>query len=84
MTRPDTETGVPPIPSAKTTPACPICGAPRKALHRPFCSRRCQEIDLGRWFSGRYAVPTLEPPDGIDEDRLDGSGTDEDDPDTER
>jgi len=44
-----------------TTPACPICGRMQNAVHRPFCSRRCREIDLGRWFSGTYAVPTDEP-----------------------
>ncbi len=54
------------MPDATNTPRCPICGQPRKALHRPFCSRRCREIDLGRWFSGSYAVPTVEPPDDVD------------------
>ena len=51
-----------------TTPDCPICGKPRNALHRPFCSRRCQEIDLGRWFQGSYAIPAVEPPDEFDLD----------------
>ncbi len=27
------------------------------ARYRPFCSRRCADRDLGRWFSGSYAVP---------------------------
>jgi hypothetical protein len=27
------------------------------AAHRPFCSKRCTEIDLGRWLKGAYAVP---------------------------
>lgn len=42
---------------------CPLCGKP--ALHgtRPFCSRRCADIDLGRWLKGVYRVPTEEPPD---------------------
>ena len=56
-------------------PACPICGTPRHALHRPFCSARCREIDLGRWFSGRYAVPAVEPPDGMDLDGMDEDGS---------
>jgi endogenous inhibitor of DNA gyrase (YacG/DUF329 family) len=51
---------------------CPTCGAPRAARHRPFCSRRCADIDLGRWFSGRYAVPASEPPEGFDDDSLTG------------
>lgn len=46
-----------------TRPTCPIC---RKAEvdpgYRPFCSKRCADIDLGRWFTGRYAVPG--PPAG--------------------
>jgi endogenous inhibitor of DNA gyrase (YacG/DUF329 family) len=37
---------------------CPIC---RKAeadpKYRPFCSRRCSDVDLQRWFSGAYAIP---------------------------
>ncbi len=38
-------------------PKCPICGKPRVEEHRPFCSKRCADIDLGRWLEGRYAVP---------------------------
>lgn len=36
--------------------ACPVCERPRSPKHRPFCSRRCADIDLGRWFSGAYAI----------------------------
>jgi len=36
---------------------CPICGRPSDPKHRPFCSPRCGDVDLGRWFSGRYVVP---------------------------
>jgi endogenous inhibitor of DNA gyrase (YacG/DUF329 family) len=36
---------------------CPICGKPRVEAYRPFCSKRCADIDLGRWLEGRYAVP---------------------------
>ena len=39
------------------TPACPVCGRPRSAAARPFCSRRCADLDLGRWLTGAYAVP---------------------------
>jgi uncharacterized protein len=38
-------------------PRCPICGKPTVAQFRPFCSRRCADIDLNRWLSGVYAVP---------------------------
>ena len=41
--------------------SCPICEAERVDKFRPFCSKRCAEIDLGRWFTGSYAVPTEEP-----------------------
>jgi endogenous inhibitor of DNA gyrase (YacG/DUF329 family) len=37
--------------------ACPICGKPPSPAERPFCSRRCADIDLHRWLSGAYAVP---------------------------
>jgi endogenous inhibitor of DNA gyrase (YacG/DUF329 family) len=42
---------------ARKAPRCPICGQPAVAEYRPFCSRRCANIDLGRWLEGRYAVP---------------------------
>ena len=41
---------------------CPICGRPAVARFRPFCSARCADVDLGRWFSGRYRIPTDEIP----------------------
>lgn len=36
---------------------CPICRKEARPEFRPFCSRRCADIDLGRWFSEQYAVP---------------------------
>ena len=42
---------------------CPICGRPAAARLRPFCSKRCADIDLHRWLSGRYAVPVVERDD---------------------
>lgn len=36
---------------------CPICNKPTAHDHRPFCSKRCADLDLGRWLGGRYAVP---------------------------
>ena len=50
--------------------ACPICqrpAAPRaenKAF--PFCSGRCQQIDLAKWLTGEYRIPTNERPDSVD------------------
>lgn len=36
---------------------CPICGKAASPDYRPFCSKRCADIDLGRWLDGRYVVP---------------------------
>ena len=41
--------------------SCPICRKPdRSADYRPFCSRRCADVDLGRWLTGSYAIPADE------------------------
>ena len=39
---------------------CPICGRPRMEKLKPFCSKKCADIDLARWLSGRYAIPAQE------------------------
>jgi endogenous inhibitor of DNA gyrase (YacG/DUF329 family) len=39
---------------------CPICAKPAVERFRPFCSRRCADVDLNRWLSGVYAVPAVE------------------------
>lgn len=54
-----TEPEAPPRPP----PRCPVCGRPAAAATRPFCSPRCRQVDLGRWLSEAYAVPTEEPPE---------------------
>lgn len=38
--------------------ACPICKKVPEKMYRPFCSKRCADIDLGKWMSGQYAVPS--------------------------
>ncbi|MEM7487951.1 MAG: DNA gyrase inhibitor YacG [Pseudomonadota bacterium] len=43
--------------------ACPICDKPTAAAYRPFCSRRCADVDLGKWLNGSYAVPSTRPED---------------------
>lgn len=48
--------------------ACPTCGTPAVARFAPFCSRRCAEIDLGRWFKGTYVIPGRSDPDSGGED----------------
>jgi endogenous inhibitor of DNA gyrase (YacG/DUF329 family) len=42
-----------PVPDAP----CPICGKPTEPRLRPFCSKRCADVDLGRWITGQYVVP---------------------------
>ncbi len=41
-----------------TTPAsrCPVCGQPTEPALKPFCSRRCADVDLSRWLHGAYAI----------------------------
>jgi uncharacterized protein len=36
---------------------CPICARKPDEKYRPFCSRRCADVDLGRWLTGSYAIP---------------------------
>jgi endogenous inhibitor of DNA gyrase (YacG/DUF329 family) len=54
-------------PSARRS-KCPICGKPRSDEFRPFCSKSCADIDLGRWLGGRYVVPG-EPAAKTDDER---------------
>ena len=42
---------------------CPICGKPSVERFRPFCSARCKDVDLNRWFKGAYAIPAVESED---------------------
>jgi endogenous inhibitor of DNA gyrase (YacG/DUF329 family) len=55
---------------------CPICGKPQDEKFRPFCTKRCADIDLGRWFSGGYAIPVVED-DEAPGDSGDGEGVDD-------
>ena len=54
-------------PAAPAGKPCPICGKPAQQEYRPFCSKRCADIDLQRWFTGGYAIPT----DDVVEDEKD-------------
>ena len=53
---------IPPMdqPAPRPTKRCPLCGKPVLQRFRPFCSKRCADIDLHRWLSGTYAVPVVE------------------------
>ncbi|WP_339760350.1 DNA gyrase inhibitor YacG [uncultured Sulfitobacter sp.] len=43
--------------------SCPICSDETSPAYRPFCSRRCADIDLAKWFNGSYATPSRDPED---------------------
>ncbi len=52
---------------------CPICKRPAQPKFRPFCSARCADIDLGRWFSEDYRIPASPPdPSAEDNDNISG------------
>jgi endogenous inhibitor of DNA gyrase (YacG/DUF329 family) len=53
--------------------SCAICGKPVEKAYKPFCSRRCADVDLARWLNGSYAIPV--PPDDPDAE-ADQSGQD--------
>ncbi len=42
---------------------CPMCEKPTEAKFRPFCSKRCADLDLAKWFNGNYAIPADDPED---------------------
>ena len=46
---------------------CAICGKEQDPKYRPFCSKRCADVDLNRWLSGGYAIPAAEEDDPDDE-----------------
>ncbi len=39
------------------TSKCPICGKPAKPGFKPFCSKRCADVDLHSWLKDGYAIP---------------------------
>jgi endogenous inhibitor of DNA gyrase (YacG/DUF329 family) len=63
--RPDAEAG-----SARK---CAICNKPQDTKFKPFCSKRCADIDLGRWLKGSYAIPAEDLPE-FDADGENGDG----------
>ena len=43
---------------------CPICGKlTDNAKYRPFCSKRCADIDLGTWFAEGSVIEGKAPVD---------------------
>ena len=47
---------------------CPQCGKQAREAFTPFCSKRCADVDLNRWFTGGYAIPAVELDDVEDGD----------------
>ncbi len=46
---------------------CPICKKTADEKYKPFCSKRCADVDLGHWFMGSYAVGAVENEDDKEE-----------------
>ena len=51
--------------------ACPMCDKDSDKTYRPFCSKRCADLDLGKWMTGSYVIQTS---DDEDEDQLSEEG----------
>ena len=62
------------MPEPKNRKLCAICGKPTDAVFKPFCSKRCADVDLHRWLSGVYAAPVTEDEEE-DERRDEDDGT---------
>ena len=56
--------------------SCPICGKPVDLEFKPFCSRRCADLDLHRWLSGVYAIPAKDDEDEDGERPAEGEAGD--------
>lgn len=54
--------------TSTTTKHCPICKKPTDERYRPFCSKRCADVDLARWLNGAYAIPADEKVPDVTED----------------
>ena len=46
--------------------SCPICGDETTTTYRPFCSKRCADLDLAKWLNGSYSLPS-EREDDVEE-----------------
>ena len=56
-----------PLRAVRIAAECPVCRKPADEKYKPFCSKRCADIDLHRWIAGVYSVPTNETPDEAEE-----------------
>jgi endogenous inhibitor of DNA gyrase (YacG/DUF329 family) len=55
--------------STSASKSCAICGKPVDEGFKPFCSKRCADVDLNRWLSGSYVIPGAEVPEDDEEQR---------------
>ena len=55
--------------------ACPICSKKTVHRYRPFCSKRCADIDLGRWLGGSYRIAGKEEDEAADQPQPDDRPT---------
>ncbi len=53
-------------PGRRSGRGCPICGKPAERATRPFCSKHCADVDLGRWLGGGYAIPGEPAPESAE------------------
>ena len=70
MTPPDRT--APPLRAVRIQAKCPVCGKLADTKYRPFCAKRCADIDLGRWLKESYRVPTDEGPETDDPESSQG------------
>ena len=62
-----------PLRAVRIEPKCPTCGKPADPKYKPFCRKRCADIDLGRWLKEGCRIETDEVPGEDDaENRGDG------------
>jgi endogenous inhibitor of DNA gyrase (YacG/DUF329 family) len=66
-----------PLRAVRIEPKCPVCTKPMNPAFKPFCTKRCADIDLGRWLKESYRVPTAQAPEDDDsgDDRGPGGAT---------
>ena len=51
--------------------SCPICNKPSDPNYKPFCSKRCADIDLGKWLDGAYVISGSDEEDQASADVID-------------
>ena len=49
---------------------CLICNVEVSPKHKPFCSTRCKDVDLGKWFNEGYRIETEEKLEVVESKRM--------------